>query len=103
MDSRFIRKVSVIVPAYNAERYIESCLDSLIRQNCKNLEIVIIDDGSEDSTGIICDMYQQCYKNFIKVGHCHHGGVSRARLSGVQKASGEYVVFVDAEDRKSVV
>jgi glycosyltransferase involved in cell wall biosynthesis len=93
-----IHKVSIIVPAYNAERYIEDCLDSLVRQTYKDIEIIVIDDGSLDSTGYICDVYQEYYKKLIKVVHCSHCGVSFARLSGIRKATGKYAVFVDADD-----
>lgn len=98
LKNNSIPKVSIIVPAYNAERYIETCLDSLVRQTYKNIEIILVDDGSIDSTGGICDAYQQCYESFIKVEHCSHCGVSSARLLGIQKAVGEYVSFVDADD-----
>lgn len=98
MDQDDTRKVSVIIPAYNAERYIENCLDSLIRQTYKNIEIILTDDGSVDSTGGICDTYQRHYKNMIKVEHSKHRGAQRGRLTGLQRATGEYVVFVDADD-----
>lgn len=93
-----IYKVSIIVPAYNVEQYIGKCLDSLIGQTYKNIEIILVDDGSSDSTGDICDTYQQQYGNLIKVEHCRHRGVSQRRLTGIRRASGEYVVFVDADD-----
>lgn len=91
-------KVSIIVPAYNVEQYIGKCLDSLIGQTYKNIEIILVDDGSSDSTGDICDTYQQQYGNLIKVEHCRHHGVSQGRLTGIRRANGEYVVFVDADD-----
>lgn len=98
MKNNCAHKVSVIVPAYNAEQYIRNCLESLLGQTYKKTEIILIDDGSVDATGGICDTYQQVYRNLIKVVHCRHCGVSYARLSGLQKATGEYVVFVDADD-----
>lgn len=93
-----VHKVSIIVPAYNAEPYIRNCLSSLLCQTYKKIEIILIDDGSTDATGHICDTYQQVHGSLIKVVHCRHCGVSYARLSGLQKAAGEYVVFVDADD-----
>lgn len=98
LDNNCIHKVSIIVPAYNAEQYIEKCLKSLIRQTYENIEIILVDDGSADATGDICDFYQQCYEKIIKVEHCSHEGVSSGRLAGIRKATGEYVVFVDADD-----
>lgn len=86
------------MPAYNAEEFVKDCLDSLIRQTYKNIEIILIDDGSIDLTGEICDIYQRQYESLVKVEHCNHGGVSNARLLGAQKAIGKYVVFVDADD-----
>ena len=98
MRNKCTHKVSIIVPAYNAERYIGKCMDTLIRQNYRNIEIILVNDGSSDSTGNICDIYHERYGNLILVEHCCHCGVSLARLSGIRKAAGEYVVFVDADD-----
>ena len=91
-------KISVIVPIYKVEPYLRNCLDSIVNQTYRNLEIILVDDGSSDSTGDICDTYQQQYGNLIKVEHCRHRGVSQRRLTGIRRASGEYVVFVDADD-----
>lgn len=98
MKNNDIPKVSIIVPAYNAEPYLETCLDSLVRQTYNNIEIILVDDGSTDLTGSICDAYHQCYASFIKAEHCSHRGVSLARLLGVRIAAGEYAAFVDADD-----
>lgn len=91
-------RVSVIVPAYNAEKTLERCITSLLRQTYKNTEIILVDDGSEDQTGEICDVYQKRYTDLIKVIHTNHGGAANARLSGVRSAAGSYIAFVDADD-----
>ena len=90
-------KVSIIVPVYNVEKYIEKCLNSLISQSYKNIEIILIDDGSKDNSGKICDKYKRKDPR-IKVIHKENAGVSEARNSGMQKATGEYLCFVDADD-----
>lgn len=91
-------RVSVIVPAYNAEKTLERCITSLLRQTYKNTEIILVDDGSEDQTGGICDAYQKRCTDRIKVIHTNHGGAVNARLSGVRSATGSYIAFVDADD-----
>lgn len=90
--------ISVIVPAYNAEMTIDKCISSLIQQTYRNIQVILVNDGSEDETGNICDFYQQSYQSLIKVIHTHNVGVTNARLLGVKKASGVYVAFVDADD-----
>ena len=89
--------VSVILPAYNVEEYLEVCLESILEQTHSNLEIIIVDDGSTDSTGNIADDYGK--KNSkINVIHKANGGVSSARNAGLRAARGEFVVFVDPDD-----
>ena len=90
-------KVSIIVPVYNVEKYIEKCLNSLISQSYRNIEIILIDDGSKDNSGKICDKYKKKDPR-IKVIHKENAGVSEARNSGIQKATGKYLCFVDADD-----
>ena len=90
-------KVSIIVPVYNVELYLEKCLQSLIDQTYKNIEILLVDDGSIDSSGRICDRYAELYNN-ISVWHKSNGGQSSARNYGVSFASGEYITFVDSDD-----
>ena len=89
--------ISIIVPVYNAEKYIEKCIDSIIGQTYKNIEIILIDDGSTDSSGIICDKYLKKDAR-IKVLHINNSGVSNARNIGLDKATGEWIVFVDSDD-----
>ncbi|MBQ8658558.1 MAG: glycosyltransferase [Clostridia bacterium] len=89
--------VSVIIPVYNVEKYLRRCLDSVINQTYSTLEIILIDDGSLDSSGFICDEYAQRDKRF-KVIHQSNGGVSFARNTGLEIANGEYISFVDSDD-----
>lgn len=90
-------KISVIVPVYNAEKYLNSCVDSLLGQTYSNIEIILVDDGSFDTSGEICDLY--ALKNeCIHVIHKENGGVSSARNEGIANAIGDYICFVDADD-----
>lgn len=89
--------ISVIVPVYNVQEYVEACVDSIIRQSYANLEIILVDDGSTDQSGEICDNYSQRYSN-IKVVHQTNGGLSAARNAGLDVMAGEYVTFVDSDD-----
>lgn len=89
--------VSIILPIYNAERYLKRCLDSLINQTYPFIEIILIDDGCSDGSGQICDDYCES-DNRIRVLHNSNGGVTKARKSGVDVASGHYILFVDADD-----
>ncbi len=89
--------ISIIIPAYNIENYIAKCLDSLLNQTYKNLEIIVVDDGSSDNTGNVIDNYVSKYEN-IKVIHKNNGGVSAARNSGIEVANGDYIGFVDGDD-----
>lgn len=89
--------ISVIVPVYNVEPYIRQCLDSIISQTYQNLEIILIDDGSPDNCGTICDEYARSDKR-IKVLHKENGGLSSARNVGLKVAHGEYLGFVDSDD-----
>lgn len=89
--------ISVIIPAYNNEKYLPKCLDSIINQTYKNIEILLIDDGSTNNCGKICDEYAK--KDLrIKVIHKENGGVGSARNCGLDNANGEYIVFVDSDD-----
>jgi glycosyltransferase involved in cell wall biosynthesis len=89
--------VSVIIPAYNIEDYIGRCLDSVLSQTYKNLEIIGIDDGSSDRTGEILDNYAKKDRR-IKVIHKENGGVSSARNKGIEAAEGDYIGFIDGDD-----
>ena len=89
--------ISVIIPAYNIEKYIGRCLDSLLKQTYKNLEIIVVDDGSTDDTAKIIDEYTYSYDN-IKVIHKANSGVSATRNTGIDIAKGDYIGFVDGDD-----
>lgn len=89
--------VSIIVPVFNVEEYLARCIDSLISQTYKNIEIILIDDGSTDNSPSICDEYANLYSN-IRVIHQINMGLSGARNSGLEVAKGEYVTFVDSDD-----
>lgn len=91
------KKVSVIVPIYNAEKYLNKCLESIIGQTYKNLEIILVDDGSLDNSPTICDAWAQIDSR-IRVIHKKNGGVSSARNAGIDLAQGDYIGFVDADD-----
>ncbi len=90
--------VSVIVPVYNVQDYIEKCLDSLVNQTLKQLEVIVVDDGSTDRTSLIVDDYQKKYNAMIKVIHKKNEGVSIARNVGLESATGEYIGFLDSDD-----
>ena len=90
-------KVSIIVPVYNVEEYLARCLDSLVNQSLKDIEIIVVNDGSPDNSQKIIDNYCKKYKNiksFIK----ENGGLSDARNFGIEKAQGEYIAFLDSDD-----
>ena len=88
---------SIIIPIYNAERHLKSCLDSIVNQNYLNYEVLLIDDGSTDKSGEICDDYVSRFKKF-KVIHKENKGVSNARNKGIELSQGEYLLFVDSDD-----
>lgn len=90
-------KISIIIPIYNAEKYLEECIESVINQTYKNLEIILVDDGSTDESGKICDKYATIDER-IKVIHEKNGCVSIARNAGMDIATGNYIMFIDADD-----
>lgn len=90
-------KISIIVPVYNAEKYLENCLKSILEQTYTNLEIILVDDGSKDNSANICDEYAKKDER-IKVVHEQNGGVSKARNTGIDIATGKYLMFIDADD-----
>ena len=89
--------ISVLIPVFNVERYLSRCIESVIKQTYKNIEIILIDDGSKDKSGKICDKYAK-KDDRIRVIHKENEGVSVARNLGMDSANGEYIIFVDSDD-----
>lgn len=92
-----IPKISIIVPIYNVEEYLDRCITSLLNQTLKDIEIILVDDESPDNCGSMCDKYAMEHEN-IKVIHKKNGGLGYARNSGLEIATGEYVGFIDSDD-----
>ena len=90
--------ISIIVPVYNVEQYLRDCIESIINQSYRNLQIILVDDGSLDDCPRICDEYA-CKDHRIEVIHKENGGLSDARNVGVDQACGKYISFVDSDDR----
>ena len=90
-------KISVIVPVYKAEAYLHRCVDSILAQTFQDFEVLLIDDGSPDRSGEICDVYAQKDRR-VRVFHKENGGVSSARNCGLDNAKGEWICFVDSDD-----
>jgi len=90
-------KISVIVPVYNVEAYLERCVESILQQTYAHFELILINDGSTDSSGQICDHLASQYEN-IKAHHIENAGVSNARNMGIQLATGSWVTFIDSDD-----
>lgn len=91
-------KISVIIPVYNVENYIEKCLDSVINQTMKDIEIIIVNDGSKDGSKLKINKYLDKYKDKIKYLEKENGGLSSARNFGMLQATGEYIAFLDSDD-----
>lgn len=89
--------ISVIIPVYNVEKYIDRCIKSVVSQTYKNLQIILVDDGSTDNSGIICDEWKE-KDNRIEVIHKTNGGLSDARNQGLKYAKGEYITLIDSDD-----
>ena len=90
-------KISIIVPVYKVEPYLRKCLDSIVGQTYQKLEIILVDDGSPDSCGAICDAYAARDER-IRVIHKENGGVASARNAGLDAATGDYIGWVDSDD-----
>lgn len=95
MESKCL--ISVVVPVYNVKKYLSKCVDTIIHQTYKNIEIILVDDGSTDGSGAKCDEYQKIDSR-IKVIHKQNGGLSDARNVGIKNATGKYITFVDSDD-----
>lgn len=91
-------KISIIVPVYNVESYLKECLDSCVKQTLSDIEIIVVNDGSTDTSSIIVDQYAREYPQIIRAFHKSNGGLSDARNFGIDHAKGEYLAFVDSDD-----
>lgn len=89
--------ISIVIPVYNVEDYLPRCLDSIVKQTYRNIEIILIDDGSKDKSGSICDKYAKM-DNRIKVFHNKNNGVAYTRNFGIEVSNGKYLTFVDSDD-----
>ena len=89
--------VTVVVPVYNAERHLEKCVDSILNQTYRNLEVLLIDDESTDQSGRLCEKFQKADSR-VKVIHKKNGGAGSARNAGIDLAKGKYLLFVDSDD-----
>jgi len=90
-------KVSVIIPVYNVEKYLHKCLDSVINQSLSDIEIILVDDGSTDESGVICDEYSKRDRR-IRVIHKKNGGLSDARNAGIENSTAPFLMFIDSDD-----
>ena len=90
-------KVSIIVPVYNTEKYLARCIDSILAQTFTDFELILVNDGSKDNSGKICDEYAQKDSRIVVI-HKENGGVSSARNKGIDVAQGEWISFVDSDD-----
>ncbi len=91
-------KVSVVVPIYNVEEYLERCIESLVKQTLEDIEIILVNDGSRDKSGTIAQEFQKKYPDKIKYVEKENGGLSDARNYGMKYATGEYIAFLDSDD-----
>ena len=98
MDENNVPKVSVIVPVYNSEKYLPETIDSILNQKFADFELILIDDGSKDSSGVICDSYA-AKDSRVRVIHKENGGICSARNAGLKIARGEYLAFCDNDDK----
>ena len=89
--------ISIVVPIYNVENYLNKCINSILKQTYKNIEIILVDDGSTDSSGYLCDQISKT-DNRIIVIHKNNGGLSSARNTGIDNCNGKYIIFIDSDD-----
>ena len=97
MSLKYNMKLSIIIPVYNVEQYLQNCVQSVLTQTYQDLQVILVDDGSTDSSGILCDQLAQ-QDSRIQVVHKVNGGLSDARNAGVKVAAGDYVAFLDSDD-----
>ncbi len=92
-----MKMFSIIVPIYKVESYIKECIETVVNQNYDNYELILVDDGSPDNSGRICDEYKKKYSNIVVI-HKENGGISDARNAGIKAAKGKYIMFLDGDD-----
>ena len=91
-------RFSIIVPVYNVAEFLPQCMASLMEQTCRDMEIILVDDGSTDESGVLCDGYHRDHPEFVRVIHQTNGGLGAARNTGIEAAAGDYLLFVDSDD-----
>lgn len=89
--------VSIVIPIYNAEKFLKKCVSSVLEQSYKDFELILIDDGSSDNSSVICSEFAECDSRVIFI-HQNNSGVSSARNCGLEAAKGEFIAFVDSDD-----
>ena len=94
----YLFDVSIVIPVYNMEQYLDRCMESVLAQTLSNIEIILVDDGSSDRSAAMCDSYAKKYPQKVVVLHKENGGLSDARNTGMDQASGKYFMFVDSDD-----
>lgn len=89
--------ISIVIPVYNVEKYIDKCLETIVKQTYQHLEIILVDDGSTDLSGEKCDLWKKKDSRIIVI-HKENGGLSSARNAGINIATGDYISFIDSDD-----
>ena len=92
-------KISIVVPIYNVEQYLPGCVDSILRNDLTDCEVILVDDGSPDGCGAICEQYAARHPGLISVIHQENGGLGAARNTGIEAAKGEWMLFIDSDDK----
>ena len=90
--------ITLAIPVYNMEQYLPRCMETMLAQTCQDFEILLVDDGSTDNSGQMCDDYAAKHSDFIRVVHKENGGLSSARNAGIDAAKGKYINFPDPDD-----
>lgn len=90
--------LTLVIPVYNMERLLKRCMDTMLAQTCRDFEIILVDDGSTDGSGALCDAYAAAHPDLIRVIHKTNGGLSSARNAGIDAAKGEFIIFPDPDD-----
>ena len=91
-------KLTLAIPVYNMTPFLPRCMETMLAQTCQDFEILLVDDGSTDNSGQMCDDYAAKHSDFIRVVHKENGGLSSARNAGIDAAKGKYIIFPDPDD-----